>query len=245
MTASLNHNHGDPETDLETGSPNYKSQAVDGAAAAPGQGEPPKNRIPEIPVSQVRHVQSQEELDEVLAAHSQWVEQVLDPDVEVARGRANLSGVDLRGFSLREANLSGANLAKANLAEVDLTSANLSAANLSGAILACAMLCGAKLRGAKLEGADLRGADLTGAHLQGVDLSRCTLKSPEPPAAKPEAKADQDQSQIPNALEPTLNSVEATEQTTTVSVDGESTDEAAENPPITPLFGEQISYIVP
>ena len=245
MTASLSHNHGDPATNLETGSPNHTSEAMDGAAAAPGQGEPPKNRIPEIPVSQVRHVQSQEELDEVLAAHSQWVEQVLDPDVEVARGRANLSGVDLRGFSLREANLSGANLAKANLAEVDLTSANLSAANLTGAILACATLCGAKLRGAKLEGADLRGADLTGAHLQGVDLSRCTLKSPEPATVKVGAKADQDVSQNPGASESTVTATEGTEQTGAESVDGDSIDEGAENPPVAPLFGEQISYIVP
>jgi hypothetical protein len=244
MTTSLNNTLGEPETDLEAGSPNHTSKAVDGAAAAPGQGEPPKNRIPEIPVSQVRHVQSQEELDEVLAAHSLWVEQVLDPDVEVARGRANLSGVDLRGFSLREANLSGANLSKANLAEVDLTSANLSAANLTGAILACATLCGAKLRGAKLEGADLRGTDLTGAYLQGVDLSRCTLKTPEPPAAKTTAKEHQDTSQDPGAPESSLTMPEETPQNAAESLDDESKSEGTEHTPASPLFGEQISYIV-
>lgn len=146
---------------------------------AAGKNEPPKQRLPDIPVSTVQHVTSQEQLDEVLKAHAKWIEQVLDPDVEVASGRANLSGVDLRSFQLKGANLSGANLAKANLAELDLTGANLSAANLEGAILACANLSGAKLRGAKLDGADLRGADLTGAYVTGVNFAKCTLKSPE------------------------------------------------------------------
>ena len=155
------------------------------------KAEAPKNRVPEIPVSHVRHVKSQDELNEVLESHQMWVEQVLDPDVEVASGRANLCGVDLRGLSLKEANLSGANLSKANLAEVDLTGANLSAANLQGAILACANLSGAKLRAARLDGADLRGADLTGAYLQGADLSKCIMKSPEPPAPKEEIIAAQ------------------------------------------------------
>lgn len=160
------------------------------AQESPQAPQPPKNRIPDIPVSQVRHVQSQEELDEVLAAHQMWVEQVLDPDVEVAKGRANLRGVDLRGFSLKGVNLSGANLSNANLAEVDLTSANLSAANLVGAILACANLSGVKLRGAKMEGADLRGADMTGAYLQGVDLSRSLFKSPDAPTNRESSVED-------------------------------------------------------
>lgn len=217
---------------------NHPPLAGETPQAAPGQTEAPKNRIPEIPVSQVRHVKSQEELDEVLAAHRQWVEQVLDPDVEVAHGRANLSGVDLRGLSLREANLSGANLAKANLAEVDLTSANLSAANLVGAILACANLSGAKLRGAKLEGADLRGADLTGAHLQGVDLSRCTMKSPEPPAPKAEPKPD-------HSAAPEVGTVDCvTEESAAPDHQGTETTEMPETLPAAPLFGEQISYIV-
>jgi uncharacterized protein YjbI with pentapeptide repeats len=140
-------------------------------------GEAKKNRLPEIPVAEIAVVASPEDLQRVLADHKAWMAAVLDPKVEVARGRANLQGVDLTGFDLEGANLSATNLAGANLEQVNLQGANLSAANLTGTRLACANLAGAKLRGAKIDGADLRGADLTGALLGTLDLSRAILKS--------------------------------------------------------------------
>ena len=148
---------------------------------------PKANRLPEIPVPKVATINCLEDLQQVLADHQKWAEAVLDPNAEIASGRANLQGADLRGYDLAGVNLSGANLASANLESCDLEGANLSVANLQGAILACANLRHAKLRRARLEGADLRGADLTGANLTGVDLSKAILKTPEAPS-EPEAK---------------------------------------------------------
>jgi uncharacterized protein YjbI with pentapeptide repeats len=157
------------DTDAET----LEADAEDGA--------PKKKGLPEIPIAEVAVIASEEDLKRVLQSHREWMAGVLDPKVEVAAGRANLSGQDLRGYDLRDVNLSAANLSGANLQGVDLQSANLSAANLTGAMLACANLAGAKLRGARIDGADLRGADLTGANLGGLDLSRAILKSPDAP----------------------------------------------------------------
>lgn len=136
-----------------------------------------KNRLPEIPIAERAEITCQNDLDRILAAHKRWVEAVLDPNIEVAAGRANLEGLDLRPYQLVGANLSGANLARCILTSSDLTRCNFTVANLQGAQLQDANLQGAKLTRAKLEGADLRGADLTGANLNGVDLSKCILKS--------------------------------------------------------------------
>ena len=151
--------------------------------------EPAKaNRMPEIPVSDVAVVNCLEDLQLVLANHQKWADAVLNPNIEVASGRANLKGADLRGYVLAGVNLSGANLSDANLESCDLEGANLSVANLQGAILACANLRHAKLRRARLEGADLRGADLTGANLTGVDLSKALIKTPDNETPKAPAK---------------------------------------------------------
>ena len=145
-----------------------------------------KNRLPEIPIAERAKINSQSDLDQTLAAHKRWVEAVLDPNVEVAAGRANIAGLDLRAYNLAGANLSGANLAGCLLTSCDLSRANLTVANLQGAQLQDANLQGAKLTRAKLDGADLRGADLTGANLNGVDLAKCILKSDQ---LKPSASA--------------------------------------------------------
>lgn len=147
-----------------------------------------KNRLPEIPIAERAVINSQNDLDQVLAAHKRWVEAVLDPNVEVASGRANLQGLDLRGYQLAGANLSGANLAQCILTSSDLSRVNFTVANLQGAQLQDANLQGAKLTRAKLEGADLRGADLTGANLTGADLSKCILKSEQLPSSAGAAK---------------------------------------------------------
>ncbi len=148
-------------------------------ATATAEAPVKSNKLPEIPIAQVAVVTCLEDLQRVLADHQKWAEAVLDPNTEVASGRANLTNADLRGYELAGVNLSGANLSGANLAGCDLEGANLSVANLQGAVLACTNLRGAKLRRARLEGADLRGADLTNANLTGVDLSKTLMKTPE------------------------------------------------------------------
>ncbi len=141
-----------------------------------------KNKLPEIPIAEVAVITSQADLDKVLAKHKGWMEAVLDPKVEVAHGRANLRGADLRPYDLSGVNLSGADLSGANLQGVELVNANLTVANLTNANLACANLRGARMMRVKIDGTDLRGADMTGAQLVGVDLSKAQLKSKEEPA---------------------------------------------------------------
>jgi uncharacterized protein YjbI with pentapeptide repeats len=133
--------------------------------------------IDEIPISIRREIKTQQDLDEVLAAHGRWIEGVFDLETFVPGGRAHLAELDLRSFVLRGRNLSGANLSKACLQEMDLRDVNFTTANLVGAQLSCAQLAGAKFRGAKLQGADLRGADLSESDLTGADLSQAILKS--------------------------------------------------------------------
>lgn len=159
-----------------------------------------KSHLPEIPVAEVAHITSHEDLLKVLANHEQWTRAVLDPNVEVAVGRANLKNADLRGYDLAGVNLSGANLSGANLAGCDLEGANLTVANLERAILATCNLRHAKLRRARLDGADLRGADLTGAVLTGVDLSKAIVKTAEDLAAAQEQEKEQVQASTAAAV---------------------------------------------
>jgi len=164
-----------------------------------GSSAPKGFNIEEIPVSERHEIRSQEDLDQVLAAHRRWIEGVFDLEMFVPGGRAQLSGVDLRPFVLRGRDLSGANLAQACLQEMDLRDVNFTTANLVGANLACAQLDGAKFRGAKLKKTDLRGADLSQADLTGADLSHAVLRSedsetsvsPQAPGAREEASGNE------------------------------------------------------
>ena len=133
--------------------------------------------LPVYPIAERVHVDTQEELNQVIAAHSEWMEAVLHPRKDVVGGRANLSDTDLRKFDLVGINLSSADMRRANLAGLDLTSANLSAANLEGANLQGVILRNAKMRRTKLTDADLRAADLTDAILTDVDLAVAILTS--------------------------------------------------------------------
>jgi hypothetical protein len=83
------------------------------------------------------------DLNQVLAAHTEWIQRGM-----VGDGRANLRGANLTDAYLRGTNLTGA----------DLTGANLIGANLRGANLIDADLTDAYLRGANLADANLRGA---------------------------------------------------------------------------------------
>ncbi|NER50825.1 MAG: hypothetical protein F6J92_29975, partial [Symploca sp. SIO1A3] len=93
---------------------------------------------------------------------------------------ANLSDADLRGANLsdadlRETNLSDADLISADLKGTDLTGANLSGANLSGASLNFATLSDANLISAKLIDANLIGIILRDVNLTEADLKRTYL----------------------------------------------------------------------
>ena len=167
--------------------PGEPSTVAGGAAGATKVDATPK-ALPEIPIAEVVRLESPADLAAALDAHAAWIAGVLDPQVEVARGRANFHKLDLRPFNLRGVNLSGANLSGANLEGVDLGGANLTVTNLAGANLRRAKLDGAKLARAKLDGADLHEADLTGAVLTGVDLTKAH-GAPHLPAAT-EVKAD-------------------------------------------------------
>jgi hypothetical protein len=138
-----------------------------------------KNKVPEIPVSERAILMSQADLDMVLAAHSRWVDAVLDPRAGIVGGRANLSQLDLTPYNLYRANLGGANLSGAIMHGMDLSGCNLTAADLRGADLRAADLRGARLSRARIDGARIAGADLSGATLTGVDLTKAIAKEAE------------------------------------------------------------------
>lgn len=100
---------------------------------------------------------SQEELNEILAAHAKWLANDSDGV------RADLMAADLRGLDLKFASLSGAGMALSDLREADLHGADLSYASLRDA-----RLQGANLRNTSLRQADLRGVDLDGVCLKGA-----------------------------------------------------------------------------
>jgi uncharacterized protein YjbI with pentapeptide repeats len=89
-------------------------------------------------------------LQEVVAAHTKWLE---------SEGREGKR----------------AELKKALLQEADLHGANLQDADLEGAKLAVADLMGANLRRANLRDADLWMADMKDTNLQGAELQGANL----------------------------------------------------------------------
>jgi len=97
---------------------------------------------------------SQEELEQILAAHRKWVES---------------DGKEGNQADLIKANLEKADLFQANLQEADLMGANLQGADLLVANLQKANLAGAQLQGANLNGANLRGAELKHTNLEGAE----------------------------------------------------------------------------
>jgi uncharacterized protein YjbI with pentapeptide repeats len=84
-----------------------------------------------------------EQLQEILAAHTQWLYGKGDERADLQD--ANLQDADLQRADLQYANLQDADLQRANLQDADLQRANLRSANLQDA---------------DLQGANLRSADL-------------------------------------------------------------------------------------
>ena len=78
---------------------------------------------------------TQEELDQILAAHKLWLESSRKRGKRADLQGVNLRGVHLQGANLYGVNLRGADLRKTNLYRANLAGANLQEANLEGANL--------------------------------------------------------------------------------------------------------------
>ncbi len=94
-----------------------------------------------------------DELDELLELHQEWVESNGTSGSRLELTRADFEAADLTGVNLQGAILNGANFHGAELLLADLRGASLVQANLQET-----NLLGADLRGANLEGASLVGA---------------------------------------------------------------------------------------
>jgi hypothetical protein len=98
---------------------------------------------------------TQEELNEVLRLHKQWLE---------SNGNKG-KRADLRRANLKDANLQGANLQGADMQGADMRGADMRGADMKDAYMHRANLKDAKLQNAYLYGAHMRGANLKGANL--------------------------------------------------------------------------------
>ena len=148
--------------------------------AAYAQDEAQQAQATEECLYEEGHVLPQEELQEKLMAHKEWLDSEGWNDPAVP-GKAVLCNVDLSwanlsGRDLREANLEGATLSAVNLKGANLSAVNLAGASLGGANLEGATLSGVNLKGAHLYGANLKSTDLPRANLEGATLSGVNLK---------------------------------------------------------------------
>ena len=140
------------------------------------QAEPPTKKYKTI---------TQEEFDEKLKLHHEWLE--LDEDEQkkqvnkslVLQGydlsHLELHGEDMRQIDFQGSNLWGAHLDKSNLTKANLCSADFRGASLNGANLREALLFAVDLRGAFLTGADLSKANLYGSFLEGTMFNGANL----------------------------------------------------------------------
>ena len=123
------------------------------------------------------NIRTRQELDDILAEHSRWVESEGKSGTRARLRGADLSNADLGDADLGDANLSNANLSNAYLTNADLRDANLRDANLFGANLSGANLSGANLSDAGLSRAKLSNANLSEAILYNADLFNANLFS--------------------------------------------------------------------
>lgn len=93
-----------------------------------------------------------------------------------SKGRAELSGLDLRGIILKGADLTAADLRGVNLSNANIQETKLEATLLQEADLRSANLRESRMHGAQLEKADLRGANLYKAMLEGAFLKDANLQ---------------------------------------------------------------------
>lgn len=124
-----------------------------------------------IEVASPANVESQEDLDQVIANHSRWIDQILNQEGQILSGRANLQGANLE-----EMNFVGKNLSCADFSYAKLANANLAYSNLSRCKFVGADLTGANLSGANLKGANLKDANFEGANLEGTNFEKTSMQ---------------------------------------------------------------------
>ena len=139
--------------------------------------EPPKS----IPVSEVKEIETQEQLRAVVARHQAWMDAVLTGKGP-AEGRAVFRNLNLDGYDFQGVNLSCADFRYCSLIGCDFSGSNLSRAKFDGAILRSSVFAQSNLKGATFEGADMQGVDLQNMDSFDVVLSKSqsqTLRSSE------------------------------------------------------------------
>ncbi len=119
---------------------------------------------------------TEEELQESLEPHKQWVQSEKKEGKRANLHEADLSHMNLQNANLWRANLQGAYLRGVNLQKARLRFANLQKVDLGFADLQEADLRNVDLQEALLLNADLLGADLSKANLQGAICYKSNLK---------------------------------------------------------------------
>jgi len=128
-----------------------------------------------------------EELREILAGNTRWLETQGAEGALADFGNVDLSGRNLRGLPLYKANLAGADLSGADLSGAFLVGANFKDTTCNGAIMrdvdlrmtdlsATAEFRDVQLIGANLSDANLAGVALGNAHLMDAQLVRADLR---------------------------------------------------------------------
>ena len=115
---------------------------------------------------------TQEELNEVLRLHKQWLESNGNKGKRADMRRANLKNADMRGADMR-----GADMHRADMKDAKLQNAYLYGAHMQDADMRGADMKDADMKDAKLQGADMRGADMRGADLKGTDMKDAKLQN--------------------------------------------------------------------
>lgn len=147
-----------------------------------------EEELAQIQVTSPQHVESQDQLNEIVRLHEVWMESVVNPSKDPGGSRANFEGMDLSGLDLSHKDLSCANFRNSSLVGTNFTGAKLSRATFTGADLQGANFSGAKVKRADFENAllndidyddaNFRGSNFTGTVLEGKTLD----KKSTPPA---------------------------------------------------------------
>ena len=141
-----------------------------------------EEELAQIHVTSPQHVESQDELDEIVRLHEVWMESVVNPSKDPGGSRANFEGMNLSGFDLSNKDLSCANFRNACLVGTNFTGAKLSRSDFSGADLQGSNFSGAKVKKANFENAllndidyddtNFKGSNFTGTILEGKTLDK-------------------------------------------------------------------------
>lgn len=122
--------------------------------------EEEKEKAKQIKPTEPVKVENQEQLNEVLQKHSEWIEGVLGTGTLEAGLRANLTEANLAGMTLENCTLSCAKLDGASFIGSKLIKVNFSRATLIKTSFEGAHIEDCKFHKAELEETDFREADL-------------------------------------------------------------------------------------